>query len=449
MLTTVLAILILGQDITLRPAPSPVGNPLKGLVPYAGKHEEFPHSMEFSYLGLNRVITGKNQYNWKAFEDLLNDIASRGHQGIVRFFLEYPQSPTGIPQYLLDGGLKVTKWNSNSAGSDPAQGLGDNITPDYSDPNLRQCLINFVGALGRKYDGDPRLAFLTMGILGAWGEWHTWPREELFPSVAVQNEVMDAFQRAFTKTPILMRYPRGKGDSAAENASRPVGYHDDSFAWATLDTGKPEDDWYFMPAMKKAGTMEKWKKHPIGGEIRPEAWGKCFDLKPDRPEIQNFDQCVRTTHVSWLMDSGIFSEDIPRTPERIRRASEMVRLMGYDFRVTKSRIQAGVGFLVVSGTIRNQGVAPFYAKWPLQMTLQDVNGKFVRTAKADLGLDGILPGQPVDRFFSSSLAGLEKGKYTVLIGCPNPLANGAAVGFANESFAKDAKGWLTVGSFNL
>jgi hypothetical protein len=246
-----------------------------------------------------------------------------------------------------------------------------------------------------------------------------------------------------------MRYPRGKGDSAAENASRPVGYHDDSFAWATLDTGKPENDWYFMPAIKKAGTMEKWKKHPIGGEIRPEAWGKCFDSKPDRPEIQNFDQCVRTTHVSWLMDSGMFSEDIPRTPERIRRASEMVRLMGYDFTVTKARIQAGVGFLVVSGTIRNQGVAPFYAKWPLQMTLRDANGKFVRTAKADLGLDGILPGQPVDRFFSSSLAGLEKGKYTVLIGCPNPLANGAAVGFANESYAKDAKGWLTVGSINL
>jgi hypothetical protein len=29
------------------------------------------------------------------------------------------------------------------------------------------------------------------------------------------------------------------------------------------------------------------------------------------------------------------------------------------------------------------------------------------------------------------------------------LANGAAVGFANESYAKDAKGWLTVGSINL
>jgi hypothetical protein len=83
------------------------------------------------------------------------------------------------------------------------------------------------------------------------------------------------------------------------------------------------------------------------------------------------------------------------------------------------------------------------------MTLRDASGKFVRTAKADLGLDGILPGQPLDRFFSSSLSGLSSGKYTVLIGCPNPLVNGAPVGFANESYAKDAKGWLTVGSINL
>ncbi len=450
-LTTLLVTAMLGQELLLNPAPSPVGNPLKGLVPYAGDRQDaFPHSMEFSYLPLNAVVKGKNQYDWNALENLLNDVASRGHQTIVRFYLEYPKEPSGIPQYLLDGGLKVTRWNSESAASDPAQGLGDNITPDYKDANLRQCLTNFIGTLGRKYDGDPRLAYLTMGILGAWGEWHNWPRDELFAPVAVQSEVMTAFQRAFTKTPVLMRYPRGASDPGkAENASKPFGYHDDSFAWATLDTGKPQDDWYFMPAMKKAGTLFRWRSQPIGGEIRPEAWGKCFDPKPDRPEIQDFEKCVRTAHATWLMDSGMFSEDIPRTPERKKRASEMVRLMGYDFYVSKARFQAGAGFLVVTITIKNQGVAPFYAKWPLKMALLDVNKKLVREARADQGLDGILPAEPADRFFSSSLSGLSKGKYTVVISSPNPLSKGSPIGFANESYAKDAKGWLTVGSINL
>ncbi len=450
MLTTLLATLLLGQELTLKPAPSPVDNPMKGLVPYAGNHDEFPHSMEFSYLPVGAIVKGKNQHSWKALEDLLNDIGGRGHQAIIRFYLEYPKSPSGIPQYLLDGGLKVTKWNSESAASDSAQGLGDNITPDYKDPNLRQCLNSFISALGKKYDGDPRLAYLTMGILGAWGEWHTWPREELFAPVEVQNEVMIAFQRSFSRTPILMRYPRGKGDpSKAENATRPFGFHDDSFAWATLDTGKPEDNWYFMPAMKAAGTTDKWKWQPIGGEIRPEAWGKCFDPKTDRPEIQDFEKCVRTTHATWLMDSGMFSEDIPRTPERIKKAEEMVRLMGYDFTVTKARIQSGAGFLVVNASIKNQGVAPFYPKWPLRLGIMDSSKNIIKTAKGELGLGAILPGVTADRYFSATLSGLEHGEYTLLLGCQNPLHNGRPVGFANESYEKNRKGWLTLGSINL
>lgn len=467
MLTTLLATLLLqqelgqqlvkepGLELTLKPAPSPVDNPMKGLVPYAANHEEFPHSMEFSYLPINAIVKGKNQHNWKALDDLLNDISGRGHQAIIRFFLEYPKEPTGIPQYLLDGGLKVTKWNSESAGSDPAQGLGDNTTPDYTDANLRQCLNSFISALGKNYDGDPRIGYLTMGILGAWGEWHTWPREELFAPVEVQNEVMNVFQRSFSRTPILMRYPRGKGDPRnAENATRPFGFHDDSFAWATLDTGKPEDNWYFMPAMKAAGTLDKWKWQPIGGEIRPEAWGKCFDPKPDRPEIQttpiqDFEKCVRTTHATWLMDSGMFSEEIDRTPQRVKRAEEMVRLMGYDFTVSKARIQAGAGFLVVNVTVKNQGVAPFYPKWPLRVGLMDARKAIVRTFKGELGLENILPGTTVDRYFSATLSGLERGKYTLLLSCPNPLTNGHPVGFANESYGKDQSGWLTLGSITL
>ncbi len=59
----------------------------------------------------------------------------------------------------------------------------------------------------------------------------------------------------------------------------PFGYHDDSFAWATLETGRKEDDWFFQPALRQAGpeALTKWKSQPIGGEIRPEVWGCVFD----------------------------------------------------------------------------------------------------------------------------------------------------------------------------
>ncbi len=144
-------------------------------------------------------------------------------------------------------------------------------------------LRSFIAAFGAKYDGDARIGFITAGLLGTWGEWHTYPRSELMASKQVQAEVMDAYEAAFKKTPILLRYPANeKAWAHAANHLRHLGYHDDSFAWATLATGRKEDDWFFMPAMKAAGksALEKWKTSPIGGEIRPELWGQIFDDQP-------------------------------------------------------------------------------------------------------------------------------------------------------------------------
>ena len=308
--------------------PGPVLNPLKGLVPYASKtNVHFPHSMEFNYLGFGELVHGYDQFDWKPLEKLLDEISGRGHQAVLRIYLEYPAKTDIIPKFLIDDGLKVHKYlNTNTQPLPPAKVE----TPDYEDKNLRRSLRNFIFAFGKKYDGDPRLGFVTAGLLGTWGEWHTYPKGELFASKEVQAEVMDAYSEAFKTTPILLRYPAGeKTWGKAPNAQRPFGYHDDSFAWATLDTGKKADNWFFVPALKDAGTkaVTKWKTHPIGGEIRPEAWGKVFDAEPGDDQIQDFRKCVDETHASWLMDTGMFQAKA--NAQRLKRA-ETKRRFVYD-----------------------------------------------------------------------------------------------------------------------
>ena len=317
--------------------PGPVLNPLKGLVPYASKtNVHFPHSMEFNYLGFGELVHGYDQFDWKPLEKLLDEISGRGHQAVLRIYLEYPAKTDIIPKFLIDDGLKVHKYlNTNTQPLPPAKVE----TPDYEDKNLRRSLRNFIFAFGKKYDGDPRLGFVTAGLLGTWGEWHTYPKGELFASKEVQAEVMDAYSEAFKTTPILLRYPAGeKTWGKAPNAQRPFGYHDDSFAWATLDTGKKADNWFFVPALKDAGTkaVTKWKTHPIGGEIRPEAWGKVFDAEPGDDQIQDFRKCVDETHASWLMDTGMFQAKA--NAQRLKRAETEVRRMGYDFHVPNATI---------------------------------------------------------------------------------------------------------------
>ncbi len=449
MLATVVVPAI-GQDrLELTYAPAPVDNPLKGLVPYEGDvRARFPHSMEFNYLPYSALVKGYDQFDWAPLERMLDRIAGRGHQAVVRIYLEYPGRTGVIPEFLIQDGLTVHKWLYTETQPFPPAPIE---TPDYEDAHLRASLRQFIAAFGRKYDGDPRLGFLTAGLLGTWGEWHTYPRPQLFASETVQAEVLTAYEAAFRVTPVLLRYPAGPTTPGkTPTARRPFGYHDDSFAWATLDTGRKQDDWYFVPALKAAGpeAVDRWKTHPIGGEIRPEAWGKVFDDPPGVAAIQDFQRCVAVTHATWLMDSGLFESRA--TADRIRRAEAWVRRMGYEFHipaVTLGRIADGK--LPVRVEVENRGVAPFYYDWRPELGLIQA-GQVVRSVPVTGGLLGLLPDAPARVWDESiDLAGLKPGAYRLALRVPNRLPGGHPLKFANAAQDADLPGWLTLGTVSI
>ncbi len=424
----------------LKYAPSPPDNPLRGLVPYQGElRSVFPHSLEFNYLPLSDLMKGPNDFDWSPLESLLDDVASRGHQTIFRVWVEFPGEPIGIPQYLIDDGLKVTEWLNENTAPFPAK---KEWTPDYEDPRMRLAFQNFIAALGEKYDGDPRVGYITAGLLGSWGEWHTYPRTELFASKEVQTEVLDAFVNAFQSTPILLRYPAGPDQYfQADNSQAPVGYHDDSFAWATLETGAKDDGWFFMAAMRQGGCEDKWKSHPIGGEIRPELWGEIFDNQSNGSDTkgQDFSECLEQTHATWLMDSGIFNLEI-QTPETKQVAIRKIQKMGYEFFASSFSVSAlennQVRILV---NVRNMGVAPFYHDWRLEVGRWK-NGIVEKTWPTEQTMQQILPGETKTLIFDVD----GKVEDDFLLRVVNPLSGGLPLRFANENQDRDAKGWLSL-----
>jgi hypothetical protein len=430
--------------------PAPVDNPLRGLVPYqADVRDLFPHSLEFNYLPYSALVKGYDKFDWNPLERFLDDVAGRGHQAVLRIFLEYPDKKGVIPDFLIKDGLEVHKWLNENTQPFPSANVE---TPDYEDQNLRKSLRNFLAAFGKKYDGDPRIGFITAGLLGTWGEWHDYPRDDLFASKTVQLEVIDAYESAFKITPVLLRYPvGGKGSrSKASNAGRGFGYHDDSFAWATLHTGKKGDEWFYLTALKAAGPAAeaKWKTHPIGGEIRPEAWGQVFDDQPEKKEIQNFRQCVEQTHATWLMDSGIFRKNQPA--DRIKRAEELVRRMGYEFHCPEVTVGAVTdGQLEVKLAVENRGVAPFYYDWKAEWGLL-ADGKAVKRFAASGKLTHLLPGdQPRVWFDTLDVSGVKAGTYTLGVRVPNTLKGGKPLRFANKAQGADSAGWLSLGEVRI
>ena len=435
----------LAEPVPMVPADSPVDNPMKGLVPYAGQsRDRFPHSLEYDGLPLSKLLTGPEQYNWQSLDDKLVAISGRSCQAVIRVWLEFPGQPSGLPDYLARAGVKITEWR------DESEKLPlPNYTPDYDDERLVAALEGFIAALGRRYDSDARMGFITAGLLGLWGEWHTYPREALFASKRTQERILAAYERAFHRVPVLLRYPAGPVDARlAENAHRPFGYHDDSFAWGTLDTGRKDDSWFYLPALKAAGplAMERWKTHPIGGEIRPEVWGIVFDERPAHQRAQDFATCVRETHASWVLDTGMFREKAD--PARMARALTQVRHMGYDFRMATAEItRHGEHGATVVLEIVNQGVAPFYQDWRVELGAIVADGAVVETWPVKWTLRGLLPGETPTRWEKQIERTTSRDRAcTLALRVVNPMPGGKRLRFANAAEDRDAKGWLSLGA---
>ncbi|QDV15333.1 hypothetical protein CA51_52470 [Rosistilla oblonga] len=425
-------------------SPGPADNPLKGLVPYQDPPaDRFPYSMEFNYLPLAKLVTGPGQYDWQPMDAMLEDIASRGRQTVVRVFLEYPGRKNLIPQFLIDGGLKVHYYmNTNTAPHPPAA----IETPDYEDPNLRKTMTDFIAAWGARYDGDPRLAYITAGLLGTWGEWHTYPKTELWASKQVQREILDAYVAAFPKTPVLLRYPAGPNDELYyDSTTYPFGYHDDSFAHSTLPTGRKQDDWYFWPKMLHAGLSQRWQTAPIGGEIRPEVWGCCFDKEPCTAASQSFDECRDVTHATWMMDTGLSRKKADA--DRYRRAIEAVQKMGYDLQVVAAAAKRQPdGSVKVQVTVENRGIAPFYHHgWTARLQIAS-DQKLIGELATDWSPRMIQPGERKTFEHTLDPTELPAGKHQLQLQIPNPMPSGKPLRFANQA-VDPRSGTLTLGTF--
>ncbi len=419
------------------PTPAIVDNPLKGLVPYEGGAPDFPHTLEFQYFALRQIMTNQAAFDWRPIDRFLSNVQARGCQGIFRIWLEYPGKPTGVPSWLLNRGVRITVWT---------EGTTTNFTPDYGNATLRSAITSTIYALAHRYDLDPRVAFIEAGFLGKWGEWHTYPRRDLWASKEVQTEVMNAYEKAFSRVPILLRYPAGSNDVYyAANHLRSFGYHDDSFAYATRETGNPNDNWFFMAKMKAAGVeaLTKWMTLPIGGEIRPEVWMVVWDDPPGTPPGQDFFACVEDTHATYMRDGSISQ---PLSSKQRERAMDGARRLGYDFCVTSARLwKTAANAWGAQIEVRNRGVAPFYMDWPMQVALLASNRQVItKWMPTGWSLRGILPGQ-TRRFETIAPVSVSTAVAYVALRVPNPMAGGRPIKFANYAQQHDTEAWFILG----
>jgi hypothetical protein len=428
-------------------ADTPEANPLKGLVPFADA-TSFPITMEWFYMAVNEVEIAEGVYDWTALESSLEPIAARGHQAVLRFYYDYPGEKSGVPQYLIDKyGLEMRPYNEQG----DLGGAG--LCPDYSNADFRKSMQNFIAAFGKEYDGDPRIGYITEGLLGFWGEWHNWPFDEDTSDgkpnwnipAQVYTEVYESFDNAFDITGLLVREPK----PGIDNESFGTGFHDDSFAYETLSADAGGQDFGFMQKLKDQKVADAWQSRCIGGEVYPPIQKKVFGgamAGAFGEPVQDWDKCVNETHVSWLICDQI-KEYRGATREKAIEASKK---LGYDLQVTRAFYMDTVGkdtSLPIRVEIKNNGVAPFYydhRTWPVMIGVKK-GDDLIKTWETDWDLPKVkADGIPVMFQTTIDSRGLDEGTCTLCIKVKNPLEGGCLFHFSNKGELSD--GWLSLGT---
>lgn len=415
------------QDFTLAYRAAPADNPLKGFMPYEGTYS-FPHSLEWFHMPLKDVQTGYNTFDWTTLDARIAALAARGHQAVFSTYLDYPGSESGVPAFL------------SHVARNYYDGGAPSYSPDYTNPDLQRAVLNYVAALGARYNNDPRVASINLGLLGFWGEWHTYPYNGWLDVPQFMTQVLDAYQSAFPDKLLTAREPK-----PALNFDRPrLGFGDGSFAYETLGP----IGWHFWPKIVAAGLQDVWKTRAISGEVRPEVQGCIWDVPSCTPDGQGFDLAVSTTHASWMLNHGTFVGNLGAA--QLQRATEAAQSLGYTLHVPRASVVLPAVGQPLQGTVsvENRGVAPFYYPWTVQVAVLDEAGT-LKTWATNWDLRTVLPGTPSTWAFDLPNPGLAAGTYTLLIGVANPMAGGHPLKFANTTQDQHRNAWLTLGTFTV
>ena len=339
--------------------------PMTGLVLWSG-HDQMDKyasviTLEFAYCLPCKVVTGKKdgkiQYNWSYLENILNDIASRNHQGVIRFRYENPGNKevgetgaTAVPQYIKD----LSDYNETSNNAEGQK----TYYADWTNDELKWFTKQFITDFNARYKDDPRIAVIQLGF-GHWSEGHIYGTDLKlgvnFPSKAYQKEY-------FMHVANTLEIPWGMSIDGGDSYYSPVaedeellalnfGVFDDSFMHEGHELASGSG-WNEM-CWDGVGKEYRWIKGICGGEISYYTSNdqKNF-LNPNGMYGWTWENASAKYHISYMLANNAPGSK-HATVDRFREAGIA---SGYKFRVSDCRTNGTETRLVVS----NQGIAPIY-----------------------------------------------------------------------------------------
>ena len=128
----------------------------------------------------------EGEFNWSLLDTPAQRWIANGKQIAVCVSSTESWWRNATPKWVQDAGAKGVEFEFGK-GVTPGGPLWE---PDYLDPVFLQKLENFLAAMAKRYDGNPSVAFITIGSFGMWGEGHT-----VFSSKLPEDKTLECVKR--------------------------------------------------------------------------------------------------------------------------------------------------------------------------------------------------------------------------------------------------------------
>ena len=389
--------------------------PMTGLVLWPDEAEDRfktygkSHALEFSYVAPCKVVKGCDddgtiQYDWSYLENLLDEIKSRNHQAVLRFFYEYPgekmvdskPGTSAVPAYIKARSDYKETYKK-------VAGDGETYYADWSNKELKRFTKQFFTDFAKKYDTDPRIAFVEVGF-GHWSEYHIYDENGVdikfdgnFPSKDYQKEFFLHLSDVMANIPWAISIDASDSDYTPFSKDKDLqklefGLFDDSFMHEGHE--KKSGDGYNEECWNIMGE-NRWKTGVCGGEI------SYYDDK-DQEKFTNpsgmyghtWEEQSAKYHITFMIANN--NPSGKNSYNNATRFKECSMATGYHFVVTGCKSDGAQTKI----TVKNTGVAPLYRDAYFA----------IGSIRSGETLRGLLPGESKEITVDAALESDNNGK---------------------------------------
>lgn len=377
------------QILTFAPAASDdvLLSPGMGLAPWA-------EAEETAQLKTSLVYVELPWSKWEPEDDAfdtayvsehyhLDRYREEGRQVVFRFICDNPtkEEHVDIPQWLFD----LTGGDGDFYDTD----YGKGYSPNYGNPDLIAEHSEAVAALGESFGQDDFFCYVELGSLGHWGEWHVKFENGIrqLPPFEVREEYVQPYLKAFANAKFLMRYPLIDAKQHKTGLYNDLsGDFDETLYWLNQMEGGV---WEQTGLEEQADCKDNWKTMPIGGEFAQTHSNDHFMKRGFETTLES----LKMSHQSFIGPKIIIDESDEKYTYQM---NQILKTIGYRYRVSEVKADfADSDVFRVTCTMQNDGIAPVYDAYTVNLTLYDAEKNAVwRSEDVSCDLRKVLPGSP-------------------------------------------------------